>query len=106
MLSLYWTLTNLLGVFIPPGIFTEQRQVELIEVDYEKDLYDQMSLSEKDLYVAYKFEYDGDDIAEGEIENYVSGVWFQYISNEKEPRSYKPVDCDSVPFIAQSSKYD
>ena len=65
-----------------------------------------MSLYDKDLYVAYKIIYDGDDIPEDELENYVTGIWVQYASAKRDPIHYLPTDCESVPFIAQSSKYD
>ena len=53
-------------------------QTELIEVDYDQDLYEEMKLEDKDLYVAYKIIYEGDDIPEDELENYVTGIWVQY----------------------------
>ena len=43
-------------------------QTELIEVDYDQDLYEEMKLEDKDLYVAYKIIYEGDDIPEDEDE--------------------------------------
>lgn len=59
MLALYWALTSIIGVFIPPGIYNEQSKIDLFSVDIETGLYEPIQLFEKDMYVAYKFVQQG-----------------------------------------------
>ena len=106
MLALYWALTSIIGVFIPPGIYNEQSKIDLFSVDIETGLYEPIQLYEKDMYVAYKFVQQGvRKIADEDLEKIVTGMWFQYKHDLDEPIPYTPIDCLEVPFIAESDEY-
>ena len=64
ILALYWTSVNIIGVFIPPGIFQEQTKTELFGIDYNTGLYEPIELSGKNLYLAYKIKLNTNDIAD------------------------------------------
>ena len=93
----YWLALNLLQTFTP-GRFVTKQKMTLIELEEDETYYKEEQIPMDKLFTAYKIVNKDKFIGDADINNYVTGLWFQDIDEGTDDddgtvTAYLPILC-------------